>query len=48
LRMTIKVDARGDGRAALERFAIACTGSSGRELFTRASFLIGQSRKQGD
>jgi hypothetical protein len=31
----------------LERFASACKGLW-RELFTRASFLIGQSRKQGD
>jgi hypothetical protein len=31
----------------LERFAIACT-VLWRELFTRDSFLIGQSRNQGD
>jgi len=46
--MTIKVDARGDGRAALERFAIAFTGAPGASCSPRASFLIGQSRKQGD
>jgi hypothetical protein len=31
----------------IDRFAIACTGLW-RGLFTRACFLIGQSRKQGD
>jgi hypothetical protein len=31
----------------LDRFAIACTGLW-RELFTRACFLIGQNRNQGE
>ena len=38
---------RAKSGALLERLANACTGLW-RELFTRASFLIGQGRKQGD